>query len=71
MGFSRLMDGSRALGGTAALVMSALLGSRGRHIKRAQIYALMTAIRDTDQVYPFAGRKTSVHIDLGGCAADA
>ena len=35
------------------------------------MYALMTAIRDTARVYPFAGRKTSVRIDLGGCAADA
>ena len=37
----------------------------------SKTYALMTAIRDTARVYPFAGRKTSVRIDLGGCAADA
>ena len=34
-------------------------------------YALMTAIRDAGRVYSFADRKTSVRIDLGGCAADA
>jgi len=35
------------------------------------VYALMTAIRDAGRVYSFADRKTSVRIDLGGCAADA
>jgi hypothetical protein len=44
---------------------------RGRHIKRAQIYALMTAIRDAGRVYSFAGLETSGRIDLGGCAAGA
>ncbi|RSU57607.1 hypothetical protein BRX36_20980 [Sphingomonas sp. S-NIH.Pt1_0416] len=44
---------------------------RGRLREGAKSYALMTAIRDTARVYPFAGRKTSVRIDLGGCAADA
>lgn len=43
----------------------------GQDIERAQIYALMTAIRDAGRVYLVAGRKTSVRIDLGGCAADA
>lgn len=39
--------------------------------ERAESYALMTAIRDAGRVYSFADRKTSVRIDLGGCAADA
>lgn len=37
----------------------------------SKTYALMTAIRDAGRVYLVAGRKTSVRIDLGGCAADA
>jgi hypothetical protein len=43
----------------------------GRYTERTQIYALMTAIRDAGRVYLVAGRKTSVRVDLGGCAADA
>jgi len=44
---------------------------RGRLREGAESYALMTAIRDAGRVYLVAGRKTSVRIDLGGCAADA
>ena len=43
----------------------------GQDIERAQIYALMTAIRDAGRVYSFAGLETSGRIDLGGCAAGA
>ena len=43
----------------------------GDYTKVTFLHALMTAIRDAGRVYLVAGRKTSVRIDLGGCAADA
>lgn len=52
------------------LIVRAKTAVLGHHIKRAQIYALMTAIRDAGRIYSLADRKTSGRIDLGGCAAD-
>ncbi|GGB65882.1 hypothetical protein GCM10010833_21310 [Blastomonas aquatica] len=45
--------------------------ARGRHMERAQIYALMTAIRDAGRVYSFTGQETGGRVDLGGCAVGA